>query len=139
MPSWLPGRHKCMAAIYAFASASCAGVMLMMSMQILQRIQVTQPMMGRQAAISAEGCISTAHQPISETQRLFFSLYTDQQMLGSSACYLLNIDLLQLLSSSVGCAYARHRFSTCAMPRHTSSSMLRTPWAFSLWYGFFIF
>lgn len=42
------GRHKCMAAIYAFASASCAGVMLMMSMQILQRIQVTQPMMGRQ-------------------------------------------------------------------------------------------
>ena len=42
------GRHKCMAATYAFTSASLAAVMLMMSMQILTRIQVTQPMMARQ-------------------------------------------------------------------------------------------
>ena len=42
------GRHKCMAATYAFTSASLAAVMLMMSMQILTRIQVTQPLMARQ-------------------------------------------------------------------------------------------
>ena len=42
------GRHTCMAATYAFTSASLAAVMLMMSMQILTRIQVTQPLMARQ-------------------------------------------------------------------------------------------
>ena len=42
------GRHKCLAAIYAFSSASCAVVILMMSMQILQRISVVQPVMARQ-------------------------------------------------------------------------------------------
>lgn len=42
------GRHKCTAAVYGVSSASCAAVILMMSMQILQRVQVTQPIMDRQ-------------------------------------------------------------------------------------------
>ena len=42
------GRHKCMASSYALSSTSCAGVICMMAMQILQRIQVVQPLIEHQ-------------------------------------------------------------------------------------------
>ncbi|CAJ1448353.1 unnamed protein product [Effrenium voratum] len=42
------GRHKCLAASYAISSASLAAVTLILALQVLQRIQVVTPMVGRQ-------------------------------------------------------------------------------------------
>ncbi|CAJ1354527.1 unnamed protein product [Effrenium voratum] len=41
-------RHKCLAASYAISSASLAAVTLILALQVLQRIQVVTPMVGRQ-------------------------------------------------------------------------------------------
>ena len=43
------GKHKCLAATYGSCSLACAGVMLVLAMQVLQRKWVVEPMVDRQA------------------------------------------------------------------------------------------
>ena len=47
------GKHKCLAATYGSLSVACAGVMLVLAMQVLQRIWVVTPLVERQAPSTA--------------------------------------------------------------------------------------
>lgn len=42
------GKHKCLAATYGSCSLACAGVMLVLAMQVMQRIYVVEPLVHRQ-------------------------------------------------------------------------------------------
>ena len=47
------GKHKCLAATYGSCSLACAGVMLVLAMQVMQRIYVVEPLVHRQALAAA--------------------------------------------------------------------------------------